>query len=94
MPGGAAASQPRAERAMIVRATLQKAEKGNPSVSMGTYATLLFILRLTGRLADLADARFDTTGLALEASKRQIRIAWRRLSQPESGARVIIRKQP
>jgi hypothetical protein len=55
-----------AERAMIVRATLQKAEKGDPSVSMGTYATVLFILGLTDRLADLADARFDATGLALE----------------------------
>ena len=51
-----------AERAMIVRATLQKAEKGDPSVSMGTYATLLFVLGLTNRLADLADARFDATG--------------------------------
>ncbi len=55
-----------AERAMIVRATLQKAEKGDPGVSMGTYATLLFVLGLTDRLADLADARHDATGLALE----------------------------
>ena len=63
-----------AERAMIVRATLQKAEKGNPGVSMGTYATLLFILGLTDRLADLADARFDTTGLALEEERLPKRI--------------------
>jgi transcriptional regulator with XRE-family HTH domain len=63
-----------AERAMIVRATLQKAEKGDPSVSMGTYATLLFILGLTGRLADLADPRFDATGLALEEERLPKRI--------------------
>jgi transcriptional regulator with XRE-family HTH domain len=63
-----------AERAMIVRATLQKAEKGDPSVSMGTYATLLFVLGLTERLADLADARHDTTGLALEEERLPQRI--------------------
>jgi transcriptional regulator with XRE-family HTH domain len=63
-----------AERAMIVRATLQKAEKGDPAVSMGTYATLLFILGLTDRLADLADARYDATGLALEEERLPQRI--------------------
>jgi transcriptional regulator with XRE-family HTH domain len=63
-----------AERAMIVRATLQKAEKGAPTVSMGTYATLLFVLGLTDRLADLADARYDTTGLALEEERLPQRI--------------------
>jgi transcriptional regulator with XRE-family HTH domain len=63
-----------AERAMIVRATLQKAEKGDPGVSMGTYATLLFVLGLTDRLADLADARHDATGLALEDERLPQRI--------------------
>ena len=63
-----------AERAMIVRATLQKAEKGDPGVSMGTYATLLFIVGMTGRLADLADVRFDATGLALEEERLPKRI--------------------
>jgi transcriptional regulator with XRE-family HTH domain len=63
-----------AERAMIVRATLQKAEKGDPGVSMGTYATLLFVLGLTDRLADLADARYDATGLALEEERLPQRI--------------------
>jgi transcriptional regulator with XRE-family HTH domain len=63
-----------AARAMIVRATLQKAEKGDPGVSMGTYATLLFVLGLTDRLADLADARYDATGLALEEERLPQRI--------------------
>jgi hypothetical protein len=63
-----------AERAAIARATLQKAERGDPGVSMGTYATLLFVLGLTGRLADLADARFDATGLALEEERLPQRI--------------------
>jgi hypothetical protein len=66
-----------AERATIVRATLLKAEKGDPGVSMGTYATLLFVLGMTGRLADLADAKFDPTGLALEEERlpERIRVA-------------------
>jgi transcriptional regulator with XRE-family HTH domain len=63
-----------AERAMIVRATLQKAEKGDPGVSMGTYATLLFIVGMIGRLADLADVRFDATGLALDEERLPKRI--------------------
>ena len=32
-----------AERAFITRMTLSKAENGDPTVSMGTYATLLYL---------------------------------------------------
>jgi transcriptional regulator with XRE-family HTH domain len=63
-----------AERAMIVRATLQKAEKGDPGVSMGTYATLLFVLGMTDRLTELADVRFDASGLALQEERLPKRI--------------------
>jgi hypothetical protein len=78
-----------AERAMIVGATLQKAEKGNPSVSMGTYATLLFRLGLTERLADVADARFDTTGLALALALEEERLPKRiRGANPKSVQRA------
>ena len=52
-----------AERARISRTTLTKVEKGDPSVSGGIYATVLFILGLEDGLADLADARQDITGL-------------------------------
>ena len=44
-----------AERASISRMTLNKVEKGEPGVSMGTYATVLFALGMADRLADLAD---------------------------------------
>lgn len=54
-----------AERAGISRTTLNKLEKGDPGVSMGTYATILFILGLMNRLAELADVRHDESGLAL-----------------------------
>jgi transcriptional regulator with XRE-family HTH domain len=63
-----------AERAAISRTTLNKAEKGDPMVSAGTYATLLFILGMADRLADVADPRFDNVGMALEAENLPKRI--------------------
>ena len=55
-----------AERAFITRMTLRKVERGDPGVSLGIYATVMFVLGLTPRLADLADARSDEVGLRLE----------------------------
>src|ERR1700687_1613984 len=42
------------QRALVTRSTLHKVEKGDPTVSMGTYSTLLFVLGMTERLAELA----------------------------------------
>jgi hypothetical protein len=55
-----------AERASIGRSTLNRVEKGDPTVAFGTYATVLFVLGLVDRVGDLADARSDATGLQLE----------------------------
>ena len=55
-----------AERALISRMTLSKVEKGDPGVSMGIYATALFVLDMTARLSDLADPKHDAVGLSLE----------------------------
>src|SRR5439155_1573448 len=55
-----------AERASISRTMLNKVEKGEPGVSTGTYATVLFVLGMVERLADLAEPKNDTVGLALE----------------------------
>jgi transcriptional regulator with XRE-family HTH domain len=55
-----------AERAGISRMTLNKIEQGDPGVSMGAYASVLFVLGLTGRIEELADASHDATGLAVE----------------------------
>jgi transcriptional regulator with XRE-family HTH domain len=55
-----------AERASISRSTLVKIEQGHPGVAMGSYATVLFVLGLTERLAELADATKDIRGLELE----------------------------
>jgi transcriptional regulator with XRE-family HTH domain len=62
------------ERASISRITLAKAERGEPGVSMGTYATLLFILGMVDRLADIADISYDTVGMALEEDNLPKRI--------------------
>lgn len=54
-----------ASRAFITRSTLLKVERGNPAVSLGIYATVLFVLGLSDRLATLADLRTDEVGLRL-----------------------------
>jgi hypothetical protein len=58
-----------AKRAMISRATLARVEKGVPQVSLGIYATVLFILGLEKHLANLADVRTDDIGLGLEEDR-------------------------
>ncbi len=63
-----------AKRASISRTTLNKLEKGDPGVSLGIYATVLFVLGLADRLGDLADARNDTVGLELEQENLPQRI--------------------
>jgi hypothetical protein len=63
-----------AERAFVNRKTVTKAEQGDPTVSMGTYATLLFILGMAERLADLADVRNDRVGLSLEDERLPKRV--------------------
>lgn len=58
-----------AERAFISRGTLYKLEKGDPSVSMGVYATVLSLLGLIEGLGDLADRGTDTLGLDIEEDR-------------------------
>src|SRR6202795_3136357 len=55
-----------AQRASISRTTLVKIEKGEPGVAMGLYATVLFVLGMVDRLAEIADPRHDAVGLQLE----------------------------
>ena len=58
-----------AERAFVSRSTLQKVEQGDPGVSLGVYATVLFILGLSERIADLADVGTDSVGLQLDEER-------------------------
>jgi transcriptional regulator with XRE-family HTH domain len=71
-----------AERASISRMTLSKVEKGDPGVSLGTYATILFALGMADRLADVADPRYDTVGLELEEEQLPERIRLSRRQKP------------
>lgn len=63
-----------AERAFVARSTLQKVEQGDPRVSLGVYATVLFILGLSERVGDLADVRMDSLGLQLDEERLPQRV--------------------
>ena len=63
-----------AQRASISRTTLNKLEKGDPGVSLGSYATVLFVLGMVDRIADLADLKHDAIGLELEGEHLPKRI--------------------
>jgi len=67
-----------AERAFTSRGTLRKVELGDPSVSFGIYATVLFVLGMTERLSDLADPRQDSLGIELADEQLPQRIHKRR----------------
>ena len=69
-----------AQRASISRTTLNKLEKGDAGVSLGSYATVLFALGMVDRLADLADPRNDPVGSQLEEEQlpERIRLSGRR----------------
>ena len=72
-----------AQRASISRTTLVKIEKGDPGVAIGIYATVLFVMGMAERLADLADPKNDSVGLQLEEENlpQRIRMA-RRQKRP------------
>ena len=77
-----------AERASVSRTTLNKVEKGDPGVSLGTYATVLFALGMADRLADVADPRNDAVGLELEEERLPERIRLSRRRKPSSPKRT------
>ncbi len=73
-----------AQRASISRMTLNKVEKGEPGVAMGSYAGVLFALGMVERLGDLADPRHDSVGLELEEEHLPQRIRLPRMRAPSS----------
>ena len=76
-----------AERASISRTTLNKLEKGDPGVSLGKYATVLFVLGLLEHLSELADPRNDALGMQLEEGHLPQRIRRRRRSSAAPSSR-------
>ncbi|BCQ22314.1 helix-turn-helix domain-containing protein [Caballeronia sp. NK8] len=55
-----------AERMQVSVPTLQKMEKGDPTVSMGVYASALWLIGRVHLLATIADPAADETALMLE----------------------------
>lgn len=73
-----------AQRASISKTTWLKVEKGDPGVLVGTYVTVLFVLGLVDRVAQLADPGTDSVGLRLEEEQLPERIRNKR-ARPEGG---------
>jgi transcriptional regulator with XRE-family HTH domain len=63
-----------AERALVSRNTIARLERGDPRVSMGIYATVLFVLGMADKLAEIADAASDRVGLDLEEEQLPKRV--------------------
>lgn len=74
-----------AQRASISKPTLIKVERGDPGVSIGSYATVLFVMGMVDRLADLVDPKNDPVGLQLEEENLPKRI---RTTRPKKGVKA------
>ena len=68
------------ERAAISRSTLTKIEKGDPSVSLAGYASVIFVLGMTERLGELIDANHDLIGRGLEEENLPKRIRLKKVN--------------
>ena len=62
------------QRASISEPTLIRIERGDAKVGIGSYATVLFVLGMADRLADLVDPKNDPVGLELEEENLPKRI--------------------
>jgi transcriptional regulator with XRE-family HTH domain len=67
-----------AERVGVSLMTYRRAERGDPTVSMGVYAMALYVLGLGDRVRDLVDPRHDDQGLLLDEDNLPKRIRTRR----------------
>ncbi len=67
-----------AQRASISKPTLIRVERGDPGVSIASYATVLFVMGMADRLADLVDPKNDPVGLQLEEENLPQRVRGRR----------------
>jgi len=63
-----------AERSGIAKSTYLRIEKGDPTVSLGAYTMVLFILGFGSILGDLVDQRYDDQGLLLDEARLPKRV--------------------
>ncbi|GHT92899.1 transcriptional regulator [Alphaproteobacteria bacterium] len=62
------------ERAMITPFTLAKVEKGDPSVSFGIYASVIFVLGMIDKIYSLLDISEDLVGRSLDEERLPKRV--------------------
>jgi len=67
-----------AERAKISRVTLSKIEKGDPSVAIKYYASVLQMLGLLNNLEEVAAAKNDGVGVIIEEENLPQRVRLKR----------------
>ena len=73
------------QRASISEPTLIRIERGDTKVAIASYATVLFVLGMVDRLADLVDPKNDPVGLQLEEENLPQRIRTTRKQKPAKG---------
>jgi len=71
-----------AERIGVAKSTYLRVEKGDPTVSMGIYAMVLFVLGAPEVLGELLDARRDELGLLLDAERLPKRVRVPKVLRP------------
>jgi ribosome-binding protein aMBF1 (putative translation factor) len=62
------------DQAKVSRGLLVRVEKGDATVALGGYASVLFVLGMTERVTELADVTHDQQGLELERQNLPKRI--------------------
>ena len=53
-----------ADRMLVTRETVNRLERGDPTVSLSVLASAMFVLGLTSRLAELVGPESDTVGMS------------------------------
>ena len=66
------------ERAGITHITLSRVEQGEPTVSMGIYAKVLFVLGLVENIYDIANPDKDEVGKILERENLPKRVRYKK----------------
>ncbi len=77
-----------AQRAFITRKTLGRVERGDAGVSIGIYATVLFVLGMGDRLANIADVSTDR--LAQDLEREQLPKQVRRRSHQDPSSTIFL----
>src|SRR5262249_9833922 len=63
-----------AERMMVTPQTVQRLEHGDPGVSIGVFATALWVLGMNDRLPEIASPARDTVGTSEEIRRHPRRV--------------------